>query len=595
MVAVPLSFAFVHIPLPKGIGLGGWIPVTKTVEVDGKSGTTSSRETAAATVTDPGANLYPRKAQPSDPNFSYPLFPKDALYSFLKLDVINLVGPVVDDEARSDWVLDTLDNTDLARTVGSVAYGINVVPNLTDGDPTNDLQTGVYDPTSQTPRKRGHWPGLRIVDGIGNSDQTVFGAGGKENNVSSWKIVPGSVGSAKYDITQAYLAESTYRTPDLVNYPDGIKSIMMFGVERRDNGGVTAYDLEINQKPPTNSYIPTRTVGDVLVAVQLPSGVGQPSFFIFVWNGTKYAPFDINTLPAAKKPVISTNLINTPSAPWGFVDSKGVWRVGQIPAGCFAEILIPISPELSLLNNAAGDTTEPLFMQIRTRSSVGDTSDLKDLTTYFPFAFSGPTASMNLRSNCGQGITYFPEWPDTTPTGVPYRWQFGVDAGASMTSLDPGFGPDPEAPGDGSRFAANFTDTSSRTATVVMPAGVPYVDCDVYLTVSPGTTTEAMLFDVIRVYRQLAINPTLTQGSSPHTFVYTANPIGGKAPYTFAWTFYDSDNVVIGTSLSANGSFDAQKSGTYHASLTIMDTGDLDKDVCSVTANSNSITFGGKP
>jgi len=44
---------------------------------------------------------------------------------------------------------------------------------------------------------------VRIVDGIASSDQDIFLTGGKENDLSTWNVVPGSVGSSKYDITQA--------------------------------------------------------------------------------------------------------------------------------------------------------------------------------------------------------------------------------------------------------------------------------------------------------------------------------------------------------------------------------------------------------
>jgi hypothetical protein len=598
LVFVVPGFSAVARPSIKNLrGVGGWIPVTKNVELDGR--TSSARLAAdAAPVTNPGANLYPRKAQPSDTSFVYPLFPKDALYSYLKLDIQNLVGPVYNDEARSDWVTDTLDNTAAASVIGSVAYGIIVTPNLSDNNPNNDMQTGVYDPTSSTPRKRGHWPGLRIVDGVGNFDQSVFGAGGKENNISTWKIKPGSVGSAKDDITQAYVAETTYRTTDLDSYPTGLKSALMFGIERRANNGTTAYDLEINKLGPTNDFIPNRSVGDILVGVELSSQTSTPPISVIsLWDGLKYVPFNITTLPEEKRPVVTTNLIPTPSEPWGFVNAKGVWQVGQIPASCFAEILIPISEQFSLLNAASvGDTTQPLFLQIRSRSSLTDNSDLKDLTTYFPIEFTGPAPELSLRSTCNQGLTYFPDWGSAIGNGLIYRWQFGCDAGSSLTSQDAEFGFDPDAPGDSTRFAAEFTDTASRSAQAVLPTGVDFVDLDVYLTISPGTPTEIMLFDLIRVYRALSATATLTVASGgPHTFNYAASQVGGKAPYTFSWTFYDSDGVVVGTSSTANGTLDVQKSGTYFGVLVVTDTGDLDKDVCTVTLNSNSISFGGRP
>lgn len=564
------------------IHLGGWIPITRTVEFD-KSGGSGRVQPGA----DKGANLYPRKAQPSDKNAVYPLFPKDALYSFLGLDVQNLVGPVVNDEARADWVLDTLPNTDAPRYIGGIAYGILTNPNAADTDPDNDLQTGTTDPTTGT--TRGHWPGLRVVDGIGNADMNVFKAGGKENDTSSWQVAAGSVGSAKFDITQAYVAESTYVTPDLANYPSGIKSVLMFGAERRDNSGTSAFDLEINRNPASNQNIPNRTVGDVLVSVELPSGVGNGKFFLFTWDGTRYQPFNIAALPIAKQPQVSLNRVPTPSAPWGFVDSKGVWTIGQIPASCFAEVIIPISPELPLLSGASNDTTQPLYMQIRSRASVGDTSDLKDLTTYFLFAFGGPTPSLAMRSTCAQGLSYFPQWSDTGPADTVYKWQFGTTTG-TLLSNDAGFGQDADAPDDPSRYAALFGDANLRTLTATLPPNKPYTDLDVYLTINPGKTSESMLFDTIRVYRQLAATPTLSKATNK-SFTYSPGVVGGKAPYTYSWQFYNSDNVLVGASTTASGVFEVPKADTYHAVLTVNDTGDLDKDVCSVTSNSNNLSL----
>jgi hypothetical protein len=220
---------------------------------------------------------------------------------------------------------------------------------------------------------------------------------------------------------------------------------------------------------------------------------------------------------------------------------------------------------------------------------------LKDLTTYFPIEFTGPTPDLSLRSACNQSLNYFADWGSADGNGLVYQWQFGVDAGCSLSSSDAQFGFDPDAPGDASRFAAVFTDPSPRSVQALLPTGVDFVDIDVYLTISPATASEIMLFDVIRVYRALASTPTLTKSASaPHVIDFKANRVGGKAPYTFAWTFYDSDNLVVGSSTAADGTIDVQKSGAYHATLTVTDSGDLDKDVCSVTTNSNTVTFGGK-
>src|SRR5688572_4887885 len=119
-----------------------------------------------------------------------------------------------------DWVKDSLPNTDPASLIDSVATGI--IPNVTGAAGGS-----------------GHWHGVRIVDGIAGNDQDIFLTGGKENDLSTWNIGPGSVGSSKYDITQAYLANND--------------ETLFFGMERRGNNGTTAFDFEFNRLAPNTA------------------------------------------------------------------------------------------------------------------------------------------------------------------------------------------------------------------------------------------------------------------------------------------------------------------------------------------------------
>ncbi|MFL5734339.1 MAG: hypothetical protein ACJ78Q_14220, partial [Chloroflexia bacterium] len=125
----------------------------------------------------------------------------------------------------TDWVKDSLPNTDPASLVDSVATGVIV-------GTTGAVATG-------------HWNGARIVDGVGSGEQDIFRTGGKEDDLSTWNVGPGSVGSSKYDVTQAYLAN---------NHTD-----LFFGMERSGNNGTTAFDFEFTQAAPQSTYIPTRT------------------------------------------------------------------------------------------------------------------------------------------------------------------------------------------------------------------------------------------------------------------------------------------------------------------------------------------------
>jgi hypothetical protein len=253
-----------------------------------------------------------------------------------------------------DWVKDCATNTDAPSLVDSIATGI---------------QPGVTGRSGGT----GHWNGVRIVDGIAGNDQDIFLTGGKENDTSTWNVGPGTVGSSKYDATQAYLASN--------------KTMLFFGMERRGNNGTTAFDFEFNQAAPASTYIPTRTVGDVLLTFEMQGsgGSGSAVAHYFKWNGSTYV--EQSSLPAGTVTSINQDT-TTPAAPWGHVDSKGAWVGGNLARFEFAEAQVPLSI-LPGVNACGGHA----FVEVRTRSSSTDTSDLKDTTKIFRFDFARPTAT----------------------------------------------------------------------------------------------------------------------------------------------------------------------------------------------------------
>jgi hypothetical protein len=270
----------------------------------------------------------------------------------------------------TDWVKDCQPNTDPPSLVDSIATGINttVGPN----------QTGAV--------KTGHWNGVRIVDGIAGNDRDIFLTGGKENDTSTWNVGPGTVGSSKYDITQAYLANNS--------------SNIYFGMERRGNNGSTAFDFEFNQNGAAGGYVPTRTVGDVLFTFEMQGSGGSGSAVphYFTWNGSAY----IEQSPPPAGLVSSINQAAIPAAPWGYVNSHGDWVTGSLDRFEFAEAVAPLSllPGVNACGGAA-------FVQVRTRSSSTATSDLKDTTKIFRFDFGSlsATASKTGASGTNQSVT----------------------------------------------------------------------------------------------------------------------------------------------------------------------------------------------
>ena len=273
------------------------------------------------------------------------------------------------------------------------------------------------------PGATGNWNGVRIVDGIDGGDNDIFLTGGKENDTSTWNVGPGTVGSSKYDATQAYLANT--------------QSELFFGMERRGNNGTTAFDFEFNQKAPAagENYIPTRTLGDVLLTFVLngSGNTGSAEAHYFTWTGSAYEEQD---LPASAKASINDSQ-NTRSAPWGHVNSKGVWDGSKLSRFEFGEASVPLSI-LSGVDACGGKA----YVQLRTRSSATDTSDLKDTTKIFEYEFPSVTVTAAKQNPNATDQSVEVAATATGASGLTYEWEKshnGTDwsaiAGASGDTL----------------------------------------------------------------------------------------------------------------------------------------------------------------
>jgi hypothetical protein len=247
----------------------------------------------------------------------------------------------------------------------------------------------------------GTWNGVRIIDKVDGADQNIFVKGGKENDLSTWTIAPGTVGSSKYDITQAYIANN--------------QSTLFFGMERRGNNGTTAFDFEFNQFAPgtVNAMVncsafpnfPCRAVGDVLFTFEMSGSGGSGSAVphYFTWNGTLYA----ESVDAQGNPLFpggvfaSINNNTTPPGPWGYVNSNGDWVLSpDMPRFEFAEVAVGLS---GTTLPGAGGCGGSAFVQIRTRSSATANSDLKDATRIFQYQFGSLTATASKTGAASDG------------------------------------------------------------------------------------------------------------------------------------------------------------------------------------------------
>lgn len=535
-----------------------------------------------------GTNLYPKVQNGTDPVLALPQFANDALATFLGFGNSALANtPLLNVESTTmvDWVKDTLVNNDPVSVVGSVATGIS--PGV-----SGTLYNNV---------KRGHWNGARIIDGIAGAEQDQFVKGGKEDDTSTWTIGSGSIGSSKYDATQAYIANTTFPTSDTVNFPTGKKSVLYFGMERRGNNGTTAFDFEFNQKPPISDYVPNRSENDVLFTFEMNGSAtsGSATPHVYIYHNGNYLSNEVlaASLPAPRRPVSNINQKETPSAPWGFVNDKGNWEIGQIPVFSVAEAAVPFGVDFLKSINGCGGLA---YVQVRTRSSVTNTSDLKDTTKIFAYSFGGPTADLQLQSNCGQTFDYSAAGSHDANGGsnLTYNWTFGVPAGVTLTSNDPELGVDPS---NSSQYMATFTSDTVRNIKVNLPVGVDYADITAKLKVVEGAGCDASTNTyTVRVYRALDGTASMSAPcSSNYTINYSSTATGGNAPLSYSWTFYKkgTPDVQVGTSTTASGSFNASSKGDYYGVLTIKDTAATSSDShviakgqCSVAKTTSTVT-----
>ena len=450
---------------------------------------------------------------------------------------------VLNAPADVDWVKDSVDNQGTGCLNGSIA-------NCNEANITA-ASGGV-----------GHWNGARIVDGIPGTEQDIFLTGGKENDVSTWNVGPGSVGSSKYDITQAYLANN--------------HSAVFFGMERRGNNGTTAFDFEFNQAAPASIYTPTRTIGDRLFTFEMQGSGGSGSAVphYFTWDGSAYV--EQSPLPAGL--ISSINNTAIPAGPWGDVDSHGNWSLSNLDRFEFAEAVAPLS--LFNLTGCGG----ALYVQVRTRSSATAGSDLKDTTKIFQYQFGGPVAAAAISTSCNQDFTYNGAGSADSQGGsnITYSWVFTVPTGVTLS-------------GGGVSGSSPVYHATLSTGTVsvsgISGAGPALIQAQNTVTENGTTCTASSSPVSVNVYPALSATALLTAQCN-NTFAFASTVSGGKAPYSYSWVFYDSANNQVGTSTAASGTFSASAAGSYHATLTVNDTADgaaNGKGICPFVANSNTV------
>ncbi len=444
-------------------------------------------------------------------------------------DVLSNVGTPLNAGATKDWVADATGNTGTG-CLGSDGVATCVEPDVTGAS-----------------GGRGHWNGIYVVDGIGGDDQDIFLTGGKENDTSTWNIGPGTVGSSKYDMTQAYLANNQTR--------------LFFGMSRRGNNGTTAFDFEFNQVAPMSSascpqnpQIPCRTAGDVLFTFEMQGSgsSGSATPFVFTWNGSTF----VSTSAAG---IISSinNSTTTAGPPWGHVDSHGEWVLGNLDRFTFAEAAAPLSllPGVDACGGSA-------YVQVRTRSSSTATSDLKDTSRVFEFQFNSVDGSASLAPSCEQGFSYTASGTgsDGQPIANPVcSWTFSNGATSNTCS----------------GFVSAAPGTYTGTVDISDPSAA---ECTV--TKTTGS---------VHVYAPLSVTADLT-ATCTSSFTYDATPSGGSNPsgVGYAWTFGGGGTTSPSSSTTKSGSVTVGTPGVAYLGTVVVT--DPRTDIECTASDSDSAT-----
>lgn len=433
----------------------------------------------------------------------------------------------------------------------TIDWVADAAPNVGTGCLTPEsLATCVEPGVTGAPHGSGHWNGVRIVDGLGSNDGNIFLTGGKENDVLTWNVGPGSVGSSKYDISQAYLASN--------------KTTVYFGMERSGNNGTTAFDFEFNQLQPGAlrtcpqlDTVPCRSVGDVLFTFEMQGsgGSGTATPHVYTWNGSKY-------VEGAATGIMSSinNSTTTKGAPWGHVDSHGNWVLGNMDRFTFAEAAAPIS--LLPGSNGCGGQA---FVQVRTRSSAVATSDLKDTTKYFQFVYNSISATATLTPSCDGTLAYSANGVSadgTTLANPTCSWTFS-DGSTTQSCVG---------------TLSNLTPGTYSATVQVADAGSP--EC--------GTNVQVAAVDVLQGL-SVSLHPESSSLTCPEmttdAVTYAVSISGGDGDYVYSW----SDPGCTGSTCTVDPS---DASMCYEQSLTVSvaDGSELCAPVTSETETYRKVT-----
>ena len=278
-----------------------------------------------------------------------------------------------------------------------------------------------------------------FTDGVDKLDKEIFQSTGDKynDNPTTWDWAVGTPPS-KNDINHALLHQS-------IDAITGDTWIVVAG-DQGSSTGDRYIDFELYQKPVTKTFVtPTsgkfssgapaatggRTVGDILLTIQLSQGGAAAQFFVYSWQPSAASPlgYDYLAEPAAAGNVyIAANT-------GGIVDvAYGAFGKTTYGVNTFAEAAVNLNKLIGSFGANPCIGIKTLF--IKTKTSSSPSAQLKDFIEPIQLEFgSAPSSTITAADVCANSTANIASVTDAGP-GSTYSWTItnGTIEGSNTTN-----------------------------------------------------------------------------------------------------------------------------------------------------------------
>src|SRR6266542_1833780 len=276
-----------------------------------------------------------------------------------------------------------------------------------------------------------------FLDGVGNADQDIFQSTGDKynDNPSTWDWAIGKP-PAKNDINHALLHQALDS--------NGHAWIIVAG-DQGSSQGDRYIDFELLQNSVAKTCATPactsgnfssggpnagRTVGDLLLTVQLSNGGAAAQFFVYRWAASAASPigFNYSAEPVSANVFIAANTGGAVAVPFAAFGSN------SYPLNTFAEAAVDLNALLQQFGFDPCIGIKTLF--IKTKTSNAASAQLKDFINPIALEFgSAPSSTITAADACANSTGNTASVPDAGP-GSTYNWTVtnGTVTGGSGTN-----------------------------------------------------------------------------------------------------------------------------------------------------------------